>query len=562
MSKYNRRDFVAMVGAGSSWAGAAFAASEDPDLIVINAKVYTVDPAMPKAEAFAMRDGRFIAVGGTTDMKALAGKKTQFYDAKGLTVTPGFLDCHNHAQGAVLLYDVIVGNPYEVEFVTIQSVIDKLKERALKTPPDTWIDGYFFDDTKVKDNRELSIHDLDKVSTTQPVCVHHRGGHTTFYNSKAFEMAGVSKNTPNPFGGTFEKDARGELNGRVTDLGMQVINKVGKRVQYTPAQTAERDRNGLAFLSKQFVKYGLTGVCHQGGDLSAMQDVRARGDLLHRITYESNGEVLESMIKVGIKSGFGDEWIRFGGTAEHTVDGSLSERTMAISRPYIGITPAYMGNLKETQDVLNGWVERVHRAGIQVNTHANGDRAIDQTLTAYERAMRLFPRPDTRPKITHCSLINPGLVSRIKAINAVPAVFNTYLYYNSDKFKYYGEDYLKNMMAFRTFIDNGIVAAVGPDFGAGPFPPMMGIDGMVTRRGWNGETWGANQKVTVDEALKINTYNGAYNTHDETQKGSITPGKLADFVVLDDDPHTVDPNKIVNIKVVRTVVGSRTMYQA
>ncbi len=554
-----------MVGAGaagSSWAGAAMAAPEDPDLIVVNAKVYTVDSVMPKAEAFAVRAGRFTAVGKTTDVKALAGKKTQIYDAKGLAVTPGFIDCHNHAHGETLLYDVVVGNPYEVEFVTIQSIVDKLKARALKTPPDTWIDGYFFDDTKVKDGRELTIHDLDKVSTTQPVCVHHRGGHTTFYNSKAFQMAGVTKNTPNPFGGTFEKDARGELNGRVTDLGMQIINKVGKRIKYTPGQIAERDRNGLAFISKQFVKYGLTGVCHQGGDLAAMQDVRARGDLLHRITYECEDVVLDAMIKAGIKSGFGDEWIRFGGTREHTVDGSLSERTMAISRPFIGITPPYMGNIKETQEVLNGWVERVHRAGIQVNCHANGDRALNQVLTSYERAMKLFPRPDTRPKITHCSLINPSIIARLKALNCVPAVFNTYLYYNSDKFKYYGEDFLRNMMAYRTFIDNGIIAAAGPDFGAGPFPPMMGIDGMVTRKGWNGETWGANQKITVDEAIKINTYNGAYNTHDEKDKGSITPGKLADFVVLDNDPHTVDPDKIVNIKVVRTVVGGKAVYQA
>jgi predicted amidohydrolase YtcJ len=562
---FDRRDFLSMVGAGaagSSWAGAAMAAPEDPDLIVVNAKVYTVDSVMPKAEAFAVRAGRFTAVGKTTDVKALAGKKTQIYDAKGLAVTPGFIDCHNHAHGETLLYDVVVGNPYEVEFVTIQSIVDKLKARALKTPPDTWIDGYFFDDTKVKDGRELTIHDLDKVSTTQPVCVHHRGGHTTFYNSKAFQMAGVTKNTPNPFGGTFEKDARGELNGRVTDLGMQIINKVGKRIKYTPGQIAERDRNGLAFISKQFVKYGLTGVCHQGGDLAAMQDVRARGDLLHRITYECEDVVLDAMIKAGIKSGFGDEWIRFGGTREHTVDGSLSERTMAISRPFIGITPPYMGNIKETQEVLNGWVERVHRAGIQVNCHANGDRALNQVLTSYERAMKLFPRPDTRPKITHCSLINPSIIARLKALNCVPAVFNTYLYYNSDKFKYYGEDFLRNMMAYRTFIDNGIIAAAGPDFGAGPFPPMMGIDGMVTRKGWNGETWGANQKITVDEAIKINTYNGAYNTHDEKDKGSITPGKLADFVVLDNDPHTVDPDKIVNIKVVRTVVGGKAVYQA
>ena len=138
--------------------------------------------------------------------QGLAGRGTQTFDAKGMTVVPGFIDCHNHAPGNELLYDVVVGNPYEVEFVTIQSIIDKLKARAAKTPPGYWVEGYFFDDTKVKDNRELNVHDLDKVSTDQPVAVHHRGGHTSYYNSKALQMAGITKITPNPFGGTYDKD--------------------------------------------------------------------------------------------------------------------------------------------------------------------------------------------------------------------------------------------------------------------------------------------------------------------------------------------------------------------
>ena len=143
---------------------------------------------------------------------------------------------------------------------------------------------------------------------------------------------------------------------------------------------------------------------HEGGDLLALQQVRARGDLLHRVSYETSGNVLESMITSGIATGFGDEWIRFGATSEHTVDGSFSERTMALSVPYPGITPPYKGNVTETQDELNAWIERVHRAGIQVNCHANGDVAIDMVLTAVERAQKLFPRADARPKITHCTL--------------------------------------------------------------------------------------------------------------------------------------------------------------
>jgi predicted amidohydrolase YtcJ len=479
-----------------------------------------------------------------------------------MTIVPGFIDTHNHAPGEVLVYEVLVGNPYVVEFVTIDSIVEKLKAKAAQTPPGTWVEGYFFDDTKVKDNRMLNIHDLDKVSKDHPVVVRHRGGHTSFYNSKAMEMADINSKTPNPPGGTYDKDANGQLNGRVTDRATAPLNRVGKRSSYTEAQKVERSRAGMAYISKQFVKYGVTSVHHEGGDLQVVQYIRAHGDLLHRVSYEAQDRVLESMISAGIQSGYGDEWIKFGATSEHTVDGSFSERTMALSTPYPGITPPYKGNVTTTQADLNAWIEKVHRAGIQVNCHANGDVAIDMMLTAVEKALKAFPREDARPKITHCTQMNGNLVSRMKALGAVPAAFTTYAYYNSDKFGFYGEDLMKHCMAYRDWLDAGIVAAAGSDFSPGPFDPRMAIQGMATRKGWDGKTWGANQKITVAEALRVNTLNGAYNSHEEGIKGSITQGKLADFVVLSDDLFTVDVEKIKDLQVVRTVVGGKVVYQA
>src|ERR1700688_4029163 len=564
----SRREFLGLTGAGIAgavswpWLNAAAAAEQDADLVVFNAKVYTVDPRAPKAEAFAVKAGRFAAVGTSAEIRALIGKGTQTFDARQMTIVPGFIDCHNHAPGNMLLYEVLVGNPFVVEFVTIDSIVDKLRAKARETPAGTWVEGYFFDDTKVKDNRRLNVHDLDLVSKDHPVVVHHRGGHTAFYNSKALEMADINKNTPNPPGGTYDRDANGELNGRVTDRARTPFNRAGKRPAYTAEQTLQRNREGLAYISKQFVRYGVTSVHHEGGDLFALQQVRAQGSLLHRVSYEASGKVLEAMIAGGIESGFGEEWIRLGATSEHTVDGSFSERTMALSTPYPGVTPPYKGNITETQDDLNAWIEKVHRAGIQVNCHANGDVAIDMVLKAVERAQKLFPRADTRPKITHCTLINDDLVRRMKALGAVPAAFTSYAYYNSDKFHFYGAELMKRCMAYRTFLDAGIVAAAGSDFSPGPFDPRMAIQGMVTRTGWDGQTWGANQRVSVDEALRINTINGAYNSHEEAIKGSITPGKLADFVVLSDDLYAVDKEKIKDIEIVRTVVGGTTVYQA
>jgi len=256
-------------------------AAQAPDLVVFNAKVYTVDPLVTRVEAFAIKAGRFVAVGSSDEVKSLIGPRTETFDARQMTVVPGFIDAHNHAPGAILLYEVIVGNPYEVEFVTIATIVEKLRAKARETPAGFWIEGFFFDDTKVQDKRALSIHDLNQVSRDHPVSVRHRGGHTTYYNSKAFELAGVTEDTPDSAAGTFDRDPTGELNGRVTDRARLVFNNVGKRPSYSTQQTRQRNRDALAFMSKQFVRYGLTSVHHEGGDLVALQQVRAGGDLLH-----------------------------------------------------------------------------------------------------------------------------------------------------------------------------------------------------------------------------------------------------------------------------------------
>ncbi len=561
MIETSRRGMLGLGLAGLAGPALAMLPGE-AELVVRNARVHTVDDRLPAAQAFAISGGRFLAVGSNDDAMAVAGKGTQIIDAKGLTVVPGFIDCHNHAVGEQLLYEVIVGNPYDVEFFSIRSIIDKLKARAAKTPPGQWVEGFFFDDTKITDKRALTRADLDEVSTVHPVMVLHRGGHSGYYNSKALALAGITANTGNLPGGTFDRDAAGRLNGRVTDTAMDVFDTVGTRPVFTAAELERRRRDGAAFMSKAYTRYGLTSVHHQGGDLAALQAIRARGELLHRVSYEAVGAMLDAMIANGIQTGFGDDWIRFGATLEHTADGSFSERTMAISKPYAGRTPAYYGNVTQSQEALDAWVEKVHRAGIQPNCHANGDVAIAMVLTAYERALQRLPMADPRFKITHCTLVNPELVRRIKAVGAIPAPFTSYAYYNSDKFKFYGEDLMKNAMAFRSFLDAGIPVCAGSDFFPGPFAPMMAMQGMVTRTGWDGQTWGANQRVTPAEALRIGTLNGAHASREETIKGSITAGKLADFVMLSDDPLAVPHDRIKDIKIVRTVTGGRTVFEA
>ncbi len=164
-------------------------------------------------------------------------------------------------------------------------------------------------------------------------------------------------------------------------------------------------------------------------------------------------------------------------------DGAFSSRTMSMMRPYIGVSPPYKGNLTEPQDSLNGWVERIHRAGIRLNTHCNGEPSIDRSLIAYERVLKLFPVRDARPKFTHCSLPSASRIRRIKAMDGQPSLFSTYIYYNADKFKYYGADYAEHLMAYKDFLTAGVNVTTGSDFYPGPFDPRMAIQGMVTRKG-------------------------------------------------------------------------------
>jgi predicted amidohydrolase YtcJ len=563
----SRREFLGVTAMGIVAVTAlprrlnAAVAAGEPDLLVRNANVYTVDARLPRAEAFVVQDGRFLAVGTNAEIAALASKGAQVIDAQGMTIVPGFIDCHNHPVGETLLYEVAVGNPFDVEFVTIASILDKLSAKARQTPAGYWVEGFFYDDTKVKDKRPLNIHDLDKVSKEHPVSVQHRGGHTTFYNSKAFELAGITRATPDPPGGTFDRDANGNLNGRVTDNALGAFEKIGQRPKFSAEEQQQRRRNGAAHISKEFVRYGLTSVHHEGGDLASIEEIRDRGELLHRVNFQLGDADLETMIATGIRSGFGDEWVRIGATQEHTVDGSFSERTMSISTGYPSRS-GYKGNVTTTQEALDAWVERVHRARIQINCHANGDVAIGMMMKAVARAQQLFPVKDARPKITHCTLVNDELLRQIKSAGAIPMPFTSYAYYNADKFHFYGEELMRHAMAYRSFIDAGIPVAAGSDFYPGPFAPLMGMQGMVTRTGWNGEKWGLNQRISVDEALQVMTLNGAHASHEEAIKGSITPGKLADFVVLSADPHAVAPDTIKDIKVVRTVTGGTTVYQS
>jgi len=531
-------------------------AGREADRIVVNARVLTSDPAMPRAEAFAVKDGRVWAVGRNDDIRNLATARTQRLDAAGMTVTPGFIDCHCHPSGINELFEVN-GN-----LRSIAELKSAIARKAAETPPGAWVNAYMFDDTKLAEGRALHRRDLDEVSPNHPVSVNHRGGHTSWYNSVALRLAGVTRDTPDPDHGRFFRDPDGEPNGRVAERARAVFGSVGTHTRYTPQEARERARQGMRHMSRLFAAAGLTTVHHMYADqddLRAYQDVRGDGELRHRAYLMVGPETYRHLRDAGVRTGMGDEWIRIGGT-KRSADGSASERTMRMSTPYVG-TDDY-GILTMTQEEIHAEVDDAHANGWQIGIHANGDVTIGMVLTAYERALSRWPRPDPRHRIEHCSLVNPDLLRRIKATGTIPTPFWTYVYYHGEKWGAYGDDKMRWMFAHRSFLDAGIPVVGASDYGPGPFEPLMALQSMVTRRDYKGREWGVNQKVTVDEALRIATMNGAHASFEEGSKGSITAGKWADFVVLERDPHDVDPNTIKDVRVMQTTVGGKVVYSA
>ena len=290
----------------------------------------------------------------------------------------------------------------------------------------------------------------------------------------------------------------------------------------------------------------------------AYQDARADGGMRFRMYLFPRVQLFEDLVNAGIRTGFGDEVLRIG-AVKFSADGSASERTMRMSTPYEGRPDDY-GILTMSQEEIHEAVENAHRNDFQIGIHANGDVTIEMVLNAYERVQRLWPRNDPRHRIEHCSLVNPALLQRIKDLGVIPAPFYTYVHYHGNKWVEYGEEKMRWMFAHKSFLDYNIPVAPASDYTPGPFEPMMALQSMVTRKDFDGRVWGPNQRITIDQAMRICTLNGAYASFEENIKGSITAGKLADFVILADDPHDVDPDNIKNIEIVRTVVGGTTMY--
>jgi predicted amidohydrolase YtcJ len=524
----------------------------EPELILYNGNIWTVDPLLPRAQAVAISSGRFVAVGSNNDVLHLAAGRSRKIDLGGKAVLPGFNDAHSHPIESGVEHLRMVA----CDKNSIAEIQEGLRRRAAKTPADQWVLGFLYDDGKTP--RPLSRQDLDAAVTDHPVLVRHRGGHTVFVNSLAFKLAGVDEKTSDPPGGRFEHDGAGHLTGHVGDRATAAFEKL---IAYKP--TRDDYRAGARLISRMMTSKGVTSACDADGTpdgLQGYQDARDAGDLHLRVYSHITVRALDKMIAAGLHTGFGDEWVRLGAIKQYA-DGSISERTAWLSQPYIGMGD-YRGLQVSSREDLYENSSKAHAAGWQLGTHANGDLAIDEILGVYEQVQREMPRRDPRYRIEHCTLLNPSLIQRMRALNVIPAPFSCYVYFHGDVMHFYGEERLTHMFPMRGFLDAGLRPTDSSDYTASPSDPMMWLQSQLTRTDMKGKVWGANQRITLEEAIRCGTINGAYASFEENIKGSISPGKLADLIVLGRDPFRTDPASLLSIPVERTMVGGNWVYES
>ena len=526
-------------------------------LVVIADDMITLDPEQPSAEALAARGEEIIAVGTADEIRQLIGPDTVVIEATGRVVVPGFNDAHIHPSP---LYDEMSPwgsiNCRPAATPTLDALIERLRAKAAVTPPGQWVRGSRYEDTKL--GGHPTRDDLDRVSTKHPVLIGHSSGHVAACNSFALEAAGIDADSPDPKSGRFDRDADGRPNGVLRESAVGIVKGAG------PEQPVADPATWITALHKRFDEYlaaGITSIQHAGTSLATVERYRRAQAARRQVRIYAmlrSGEIgeLEEIIAT---HGRGDDWLRLGGIK--TFQGnSLSGQTCWLSKPYAN-RPDYFGiPPSRSLESLIDRVRSIHDAGLQACIHANGDREIAMVLDAYEAVLAQSPRPDHRHRIEHASVCPDNLMARIKELGIVLAP-HSYIWEHGDKMEAYGSWRWDFMHPNGSALAAGVVIAGNSDSPVSAAEPLLRIQSMVTRTSAEGNVYGASQRISVTDAIRAWTLGSAYASHEDHRKGSLTPGKLADVVVLDADPRTVPPETIRRIHVDLTIVGGEVAYR-
>ena len=534
------------------------------DLVFWGGKVITVDPRKPAVQAVAIKNGRFLMAGSDSEVKALSGRSTEVIDLKGRTVTPGFIDSHQHLfeYGTNLLQ--LDCSPKKCR--SLADLKKAVRKETLRKPPGKWIRGVGYDDTKMVDLRPLNRWDLDEVAPDHPVFIQQVSGHWAVVNSRALEAGGVREDALNPKGGSYGRDTQtGRLNGTLyeqAEFAFVYEGTTGHPPIMPPFSLKDRIQ-GVRLASDRYVAAGLTSVNDalvSAQTIETYQEALRSGDLKVRVYMLVSIEYLPQLKALKLKTGFGSEWLRLGGI-KILADGGIAGRTAYLTEPYVGTEDRGILAV-ESEEALHEKIHRGHEAGFQVCVHANGDRTIEMALNGFEKALAALPRKNHRHRLEHCTVVNPAILKRIRKNRLLVTPFGSYIYFHGEKMNpHYGPERVARMFAHRSFLDCGIHVSGASDSPCGPYEPLLAIQSCVTRKSFAGEILGANQAITAAEAIFLYTMASAYASFEENIKGSITPGKLGDLVVLGEDPLRVDPEDIKDIPVEMTVVGGEIRYK-
>ena len=536
--------------------------SSDPpaDLVLISAKIWTGDPARPEAQALAVRGERIVAVGSNAEIERLRGPKTLVLDGRGGRVVPGFIDSHTHmSMGGFNLLAVDLRRTKDpAEFTR------RFGEFAKTRPPGRWITDGVWDHEQwtppVLPTREL----LDPVSGDRPVCLSRQDGHMMVCNTLALRLAKVTRDTPDPPGGVIVRARDGEPTGVLKDAAMDAIWAV------RPSRTLSEVEEALKAGMQEAARFGVTSVRDLPGtplDLDAWEKLKAAGAMTVRVNYRPLLSGWEKARDFRNDPGRNNAWLRVGGVKAFA-DGSLGSSTALFFEPYAD-DAGNRGVFAAEAIPLSALEERVaaaDRAGLQVEVHAIGDRANAEILDLFERvAGRNGPR-DRRFRIEHAQHLRPSDIPRFAALSIV-ASMQPYHAVDDGRWaqKRIGRERCRTAYAFRSLLDAKARLVFGSDWDVAPLSPILGIAAAVTRQTIDGKNpggWYPEQKITAAEALKAYTADAAWAAFEENEKGALSAGKLADFVILSADPLSVPPDALENISVLTTVVGGRIVFSA
>ncbi len=547
------------------------AAHLSADLVLRGGRIATLDGAGDKdvggslVEALAAQGGRIVALGRDSDVEGLIGPGTEILELDGRTVVPGIVDshCHPDSYGIKLLKQQPLNPPLVTSREDLLALIDR-KTREL--PADAWFTGYRFNDQRAggyPTRTELNAH-----SNGRPVFILRTDNHIGIANSRACELCGITSDSPDPPFGRFDRDPEsGELTGLMRETAAQIF-----RDRMARDDTVEEVAAGLERVFDECLSFGITSLTNSlagSKTLRALQTLKAEERLRLRVGILANGfetGLIESFIKAGIRSGFGDDWLRVIGV-EWCPDCSTSGRTAAYYDPYVGepVVGEPQPNtgmlLYEAED-LTARVVAAHKAGLQVCVEGVGDRGIDFALDAIEAALQAEPRPDHRMRVEHCCYVTPAIQDRLARLEVIDSSASGFMYDLGEAYRRNrGAEAMRHMWPHRSLIDRGIPAPGHSDSPVCQANPFFAIWSLVTRRSETGACLDPAEAIGVAEALRAYTVLGAYSGREETIKGSLKPGMLADLAVLDRDIFSVPADHLRETQVTATVVDGRLAFR-